>query len=68
VPAAGRLLYQIVHLKLLTRPRRLLNPAGASAGHTRLRKVKDNTAIKAVIDDDITFFSNAKTIQVRRPC
>jgi len=30
--------------------------------------LKNDTAIKAVIDDDITFFSNAKTIQVRRPC
>ena len=61
-------MYRIVHLKLLTRPRRLLNPAGASAGHTRLRMVKNNTAIKTVNENDITFFSNAKTIQVRRSC
>jgi len=68
VPAAGRLLYRNVHLKLLTRLRMILNPAGASAGHTRLRMGKKDAAIKARIDNVITFFSNAKRIQVRRPC
>jgi len=46
----------------------ILNRAGASAGHTRLRMVKEDSAIKARTDIVITFFSDAKKIQVHRPC